>query len=101
MCRPDLIEYNKLTKVVPTYNLNNAFNVAEDRLGLTRLLDPEGRLFQPCRFVNSTSILYVSVELGLSVKKLHNSGISCLQYKTSSCILDASFDCMRSDECDG
>jgi len=40
--RPDLIEYNKLIKANPTYNLNNAFNVAEDRLGLTRLLDPEG-----------------------------------------------------------
>jgi len=38
-----LIEYNKMTKANPTYNLNNAFNVAEDRLGLTRLLDPEGR----------------------------------------------------------
>jgi len=47
MCRPDLIEYNKLTKANPTYNLNNAFNVAEDRLGLTRLLDPEGWLLQP------------------------------------------------------
>jgi len=32
-----------MTKANPTYNLNNAFNVAEDRLGLTRLLDPEGR----------------------------------------------------------
>lgn len=39
--RPDLIEYNKLTKANPTYNLNNSFNVAEDKLGLTRLLDPE------------------------------------------------------------
>jgi len=70
MCRPDLIEYNKLTKAVPTYNLNNAFNVAEDRLGLTRLLDPEGWHFQPCDFVSATSILYASVELGLSVRKL-------------------------------
>jgi len=43
MYRPDLIEYNKLTKANPTYNLNNSFNVAEDKLGLTRLLDPEGR----------------------------------------------------------
>jgi hypothetical protein len=41
--RPDLIEYNKLTKANPTYNLNNAFNVAENKLGLTRLLDPEGQ----------------------------------------------------------
>ncbi|NP_001171782.1 beta spectrin-like [Saccoglossus kowalevskii] len=39
--RPDLIEYNKLQKSNPVYNLNNAFNVAEHRLGLTKLLDPE------------------------------------------------------------
>jgi len=41
--RPDLLEYNKLTKANPTYNLNNAFNVAENKLGLTRLLDSEGQ----------------------------------------------------------
>lgn len=40
--RPDLIEYNKLTKSNPTHNLNNAFNTAEEKLGLTRLLDAEG-----------------------------------------------------------
>ncbi|XP_070577536.1 spectrin beta chain, non-erythrocytic 1-like isoform X2 [Ptychodera flava] len=39
--RPDLIEYNKLQKSNAVYNLNNAFNVAEHRLGLTKLLDPE------------------------------------------------------------
>ena len=40
--RPDLIDYNKLTKVQPVQNLNNAFNVAEQKLGLMKLLDPEG-----------------------------------------------------------
>ncbi|XP_071480653.1 spectrin beta chain, non-erythrocytic 1-like [Diadema antillarum] len=39
--RPDLIDYNKLTKVQPVQNLNNAFNVAEQKLGLAKLLDPE------------------------------------------------------------
>ncbi|XP_064621468.1 spectrin beta chain-like isoform X3 [Lineus longissimus] len=39
--RPDLIQYEKLHKSNPMYNLENAFGVAEDRLGLTRLLDPE------------------------------------------------------------
>ncbi|ESN99908.1 hypothetical protein HELRODRAFT_101195 [Helobdella robusta] len=39
--RPDLIEYNKLTKVNNVANLNNAFNVAEEKLNLTRLLDAE------------------------------------------------------------
>ena len=40
--RPDLIDYNKLNKGNPIYNLNNAFNVADEKLGLTPLLDAEG-----------------------------------------------------------
>ncbi|XP_061173791.1 spectrin beta chain-like isoform X6 [Saccostrea echinata] len=39
--RPDLIQYDKLQKSNALYNLNNAFEVAEEKLGLTRLLDPE------------------------------------------------------------
>lgn len=39
--RPDLIQYDKLSKSNAIYNLNNAFTVAEEKLGLTRLLDPE------------------------------------------------------------
>lgn len=39
--RPDLIHFDKLSKSNPMYNLNNAFNVAEDKLGLTKLLDAE------------------------------------------------------------
>jgi len=39
--RPDLIDYNKLNKGSPDFNLNNAFNVADEKLGLARLLDPE------------------------------------------------------------
>lgn len=39
--RPDLIDYNTLAKSNPTHNLNNAFNTAEEKLGLTRLLDAE------------------------------------------------------------
>ena len=40
--RPDLIDYNKLTKSNALFNLNNAFQVAEDKLALTSLLDAEG-----------------------------------------------------------
>jgi len=40
--RPDLIEYNKLTKANPLQSLNNAFNVADQKLGLTPLLEAEG-----------------------------------------------------------
>lgn len=39
--RPDLIQYDKLTKANPVYNLNNAFNIAEREFGLAKLLDPE------------------------------------------------------------
>ncbi|KAG8228277.1 hypothetical protein J437_LFUL006245 [Ladona fulva] len=39
--RPDLIQFDRLSKSNAMYNLNNAFTVAEDKLGLTKLLDPE------------------------------------------------------------
>lgn len=40
--RADLIQFDRLSKSNAMYNLNNAFTVAEDKLGLTKLLDPEG-----------------------------------------------------------
>ncbi|KAI4902273.1 hypothetical protein NFI96_016052 [Prochilodus magdalenae] len=39
--RPDLIEFHKLTRSNATHNLQQAFNVAEQSLGLAKLLDPE------------------------------------------------------------
>ncbi|KAL1138874.1 hypothetical protein AAG570_008936 [Ranatra chinensis] len=39
--RPDLVQFEKLSKSNALYNLNSAFNVAEDKLGLTKLLDAE------------------------------------------------------------
>ncbi|KAM9707495.1 spectrin beta chain, erythrocytic isoform 1-T1 [Menidia menidia] len=39
--RPDLVDYEKLKRSNPTHNLQNAFNVAEQKLGVTKLLDPE------------------------------------------------------------
>ena len=41
--RPDLIRYDQLSKSNPHHNLNNAFNTAEEKLGLTSLLDAEGK----------------------------------------------------------
>lgn len=41
--RPDLIQYDKLQKSNAMYNLQNAFQVAEEKLGITPLLDPEGK----------------------------------------------------------
>ncbi|KAJ8308165.1 hypothetical protein KUTeg_013039 [Tegillarca granosa] len=39
--RPDLIQYEKLQRSNALHNLNNAFETAEEKLGLTKLLDPE------------------------------------------------------------
>jgi len=39
--RADLINYDKLSRTNAMGNLNNAFNVAEAKLGITKLLDPE------------------------------------------------------------
>ncbi|XP_075463101.1 spectrin beta chain, non-erythrocytic 4 isoform X3 [Ascaphus truei] len=39
--RPEVIDFNKLTKSNAAYNLQQAFNTAEQQLGLTKLLDPE------------------------------------------------------------
>ncbi|XP_055912169.1 spectrin beta chain isoform X5 [Eupeodes corollae] len=39
--RPDLVQFEKLSKSNAIHNLNNAFNVAEDKLGLAKLLDAE------------------------------------------------------------
>lgn len=36
------MEYTNLKRSNPTHNLQNAFNVAEQKLGVTKLLDPEG-----------------------------------------------------------
>ena len=41
-CRPDLIDYGLLSPGSHIDNLNNAFHVAEQHLGLPQLLDAEG-----------------------------------------------------------
>jgi hypothetical protein len=41
--RPDLIDYNRLSKDNPLENLNTAFDVAEKYLDIPRMLDPDGR----------------------------------------------------------
>ncbi|KAJ8401132.1 hypothetical protein AAFF_G00387140 [Aldrovandia affinis] len=39
--RPDLVDYSRLQRSNPTHNLQQAFNMAEQKLGVTKLLDPE------------------------------------------------------------
>ena len=42
VCRPDLIRFDKLQRSNAMHNLDTAFCTAEEQLGLTKLLDPEG-----------------------------------------------------------
>ena len=42
MYRPDILNYGTLRPNQHEANLNNAFNVAEESLGIAKLLDPEG-----------------------------------------------------------
>lgn len=42
--RPDIINYGTLRPSQHEANLNNAFNAAEERLGIAKLLDAEGCL---------------------------------------------------------
>lgn len=44
--RPDLIDYDKLSKEDPMYNLNYAFQVAEDHLDIPKMLDAEDMVNQ-------------------------------------------------------
>ncbi|XP_052001411.1 spectrin beta chain, erythrocytic-like isoform X2 [Xyrauchen texanus] len=39
--RPDLVDYGNLKRSNPTHNLQQAFNIADHNLGVTKLLDPE------------------------------------------------------------
>lgn len=42
--RADLIDYDNLQKSNALFNLRNAFETAEQQLGLMKFLDPEGSL---------------------------------------------------------
>ncbi|XP_057315716.1 alpha-actinin-like [Hydractinia symbiolongicarpus] len=44
--RPDLIDYDKLSKEDPMYNLNYAFEVAENHLDIPKMLDAEDMVNQ-------------------------------------------------------
>ena len=40
--RPDLFDFNELKPNQHISNLSHAFNIAEEKLGIAKLLDPEG-----------------------------------------------------------
>ena len=74
MFRPDLIEYNKLTKANPLQSLNNAFNVADQKLGLTPLLDAEGKI--DCIMCNE-KFSVVSYLVAWGLHSVHNIVCRC------------------------
>ena len=43
--RPDLFDYDALSGQGNISNLDHAFTVAQDKLGIKRILDPQGKLF--------------------------------------------------------
>uniref|UniRef100_A0A913I904 Alpha-actinin, sarcomeric n=1 Tax=Strongyloides stercoralis TaxID=6248 RepID=A0A913I904_STRER len=43
--RPELIDYSKLSKNDPIYNLNLAFDIAEKHLDIPKMLDPEDMVY--------------------------------------------------------
>lgn len=45
--RPDLLDYSKLSKDDPIYNLNLAFDIAEKHLDIPRMLDPDDLVNTP------------------------------------------------------
>lgn len=64
--RPDLIDYNKLSKDNPLENLNTAFDVAEKYLDIPRMLDPDGEymrlIFQNLlSHLNKSNVIYFGV----------------------------------------
>lgn len=41
--RPDLIDYNRLSRNNPMHNLNLAFDMAEKQFDIPKMLDAEGK----------------------------------------------------------
>jgi len=50
--RPDIVNYGSLRPNQHEANLNNAFNVAEESLGIAKLLDAEGMIIFLYTFFN-------------------------------------------------
>lgn len=50
--RPNLIDMSKVYRQTNLENLEQAFSMAERELGVTRLLDPEGKLDRSLRLSN-------------------------------------------------
>ena len=72
--RPDLINYDDCDPDTPLTNLETAMTVAEEKLGIFRIIDPEGgsqRVFL-CLFPNpSLSSLYpLSIRLSIDISVL-------------------------------
>lgn len=65
--RPDLIEFDTLKRSNAHYNLQNAFNIAEKEMGLTKLLDPEGthtHFDKQKPFYKSVKVILSTYDLG-------------------------------------
>ena len=88
--RPDLIEYDQLLASPGSFmdNLNNAFKVAEQELGLPQLLDPEGNLvyfvlWRPHLPCTTCSLECISIHWTGLVQTFYSLTFNLLQHTVS------------------
>jgi len=60
--RPDLVDYRQARRRSARQNLDMAFNIFEREFGVTRLLDPEGRMFVMWLMVVLTYSIHLIVD---------------------------------------
>lgn len=74
--RPNLIDMNKVYRQTNLENLEQAFSTAERDMGVTRLLDPEGKAIRivVCYFVIPADLCIVYV---LCTSNVRSDGCSC------------------------
>ena len=87
--RPDLVDYRQARQRSARQNLDMAFNIFERELGVTRLLDPEGRTFLIRGWMKLTGWLaawdaFVTVTTVKSVNCLLLAHI-CKNWKVAMC----------------
>lgn len=68
--RPDLVDMDQFHKQEARINLEHAFDAAEKHLGIPRLLDPEGMLFQFVTWSRKIFYHFESIHLCVSLSYL-------------------------------
>lgn len=98
--RPDLVEYEKLTKADPSYNLNYAFDAAEKHLGVPRMVDPEDLMYQEkpdeCIVMTYVSSLYHALsETSVNNQSQNNHGKSLHEFCSETYLIEIAESCPK------